>query len=139
MPRTVHVGFHAIYRLLANPSGLPDEKAVIQCQLLNESLGGLALNVVAQRTRLQIGNLVYVMRAQEGEAGDLCLVRWFRFGHDGTLTFGIKFLRGELQAVLAELADGTVYPALLAASEDAQGSTQRMLAAPGLHVVFLPS
>ena len=116
--RTAVVGFHTVYRYLADPAGQLDEDAAIQCQLVNESLGGVALMVAEQDSRLKIGSLVCVSRGQGGAWNDLGLVRWFKTGGNGVLTFGVKYLRGKMRpSVWSPPGDGHAYPCLLAEAE----------------------
>lgn len=129
-PRQAVIGFHPVYRHLAQPGGQPGNGPAVSCQLVNECLGGLALLVAKPNFRLKIGTLVWVGRGQ-GEVGDLGLVRWFKSGGNGALTFGVKFLHGRPRPVLwSRPEDGQLYPGLLTEPEKGQPTALRSLVVP---------
>jgi len=112
--RKAVVGFQQVYRHLSATAAGSGEGAEVTCQLVNESLGGVALLVAAPTFRLKIGSLVCVCRGQGDASHDVGLVRWFKTGVDGALTFGIKYLHGGLKPVLwSQVDDGRSHPGLL--------------------------
>ncbi|NTV95351.1 MAG: hypothetical protein HGA75_08020 [Thiobacillus sp.] len=91
--RTLLVGFDAVHRQLAEPHGASDPAGAASCQLVNDSPGGMALQVAKPAFRLRIGSLVCVCDSQGRR--ELGLVRWFKTGPDGALSFGIKSRHGK--------------------------------------------
>lgn len=133
--RTAVIGFYPVYHHLSGTAGQADEKATVQCHLVNESLGGLALLVARPAFRLKVGSLVCVSRGQGDAWSDLGLVRWFKSGPNGDLSFGIKYLRGKMRPCLwAPSGDGQSYPGLLAEPDDGAPQRPRNLVMPALRV-----
>ncbi|MDD4880189.1 MAG: hypothetical protein PHR30_04110 [Gallionellaceae bacterium] len=104
--RIAIVGFQPIHRHLADAAGLAGESDVSQCQLVNESPGGTALQVMRPAFRLKIGSLVLVGKERGDGRRDLGLVHWFKMAGDGTLTFGIKYLHGHIRPSFWALPGG---------------------------------
>lgn len=133
--RTVVVGFHPVYRHLSGALGEAEKGAVAECQMVNESLGGMALQVAKPTFRLKIGSLVCVGRGGDDAWQDVGLVRWFKTGPNGTLTFGIKYLYGHVRPCTWSLpGDGQVYPGLLADPEKGKTRVIRNLVTPALRL-----
>jgi hypothetical protein len=133
--RKAIVGFYPVYRYLTDPTGESDRQAVAQCQLVNESLGGMALQVAQPGFRLKIGTLVCVGRGQGDAWKDIGLVRWFKTGANGALTFGVKYLHGRIHPVMWNLkGDGQTYPGLLAEPDKENARLVRSLVAPSLRI-----
>ncbi len=111
-------GFHTIFSHLAAEGHQPAPRqpaagGPVVCQLVNESLEGMAMENAKPRFHLMIGALICVNRPNEARH-DLGLVRWFKITADGLLTFGIKLLPGQPTAVrLRDTATGPTYPGLL--------------------------
>jgi hypothetical protein len=122
------VGFDAVFRHLA---GRPEEGAAVSCLLVNESLGGVALLVGDPSFRLDIGSLVCVIRGQGDAWHDIGLVRWFKTGANGVLTFGVKFLNGKAVPITwTPAGEGREHPGLLSMQEKGQVRTARSLVVP---------
>lgn len=112
--RRAVVGFQQVYRHLSAAAGPAGDAAEVTCQLVNESLGGVALLIASPTFRLKIGSLVCVCRGAGDSGHDVGLVRWFKTGVDGVLTFGVKYLHGGLRPVLwSQGDDGRRHPGLL--------------------------
>lgn len=106
----VLVGFDPLYRQLGQ-SGDPGGN--VGCQVVNESLGGMALECREPGVRLKIGALVCVCRGGD-KNHHVGLVRWFKTSAEGVLSFGIKFLLGQPEAVKLQAAKaGESLPGLL--------------------------
>jgi len=133
--RTAIVGFYPIHLRLSDPGGPFDDAAMVSCQLVNESLGGMALLVAKPVFRLKIGSLVCVGRGQGDAWNDIGLVRWFKTGPNGVLTFGIKYLHGKMRPCLWRLSgNGQDYPGLLAEPEKGRPRVARSLIMPALRI-----
>ncbi|MFA5083293.1 MAG: hypothetical protein WC474_12150, partial [Hydrogenophilaceae bacterium] len=104
--RVAIVGFHPIYRRLSDSAGLTGDSDLGRCWLVNESPGGMALEVAKPTFRLKIGSLVSVSREPGDSRHDLGLVHWFKMAGDGALTFGLKYLRGHIRPSFWALPGG---------------------------------
>lgn len=133
--RKAIMGFYPIYHSLSGTADQAGAGAEIQCQLVNESLGGMALLVAEPSFRLKIGSLVCVSRGQGDAWRDLGVVRWFKTGANGALTFGIKYLHGRMLPVLwSRDGVGESYPGLLAEPDKGQARMVRNLVTPALRL-----
>lgn len=130
--RRVIVGFYPIYHHLSGRGDLYDDGAVIQCQVANESLGGVALQMMNPPARLKIGSLVCVNRGQGDAWSDLGIVRWFKTGAHGVLTFGVKYLHGRMRPIVWKTpGDMEALPGLLAEPEKGRLKRPRTLVVQG--------
>lgn len=132
----VMLGFNAIHRrLVGSLAGLADN-TIADCELENESRGGIALRVQKPDFHLRIGTLVHVGQSGDDGFDTLGLVRWFRVRSDGALTFGIKFMLGCPTPITVFPADGRhVYPGLLLLSD---ANSQHLGSVPAVGNLILP-
>lgn len=130
-------GFHAICQHLDGDDGIPPPHPPgnhpVVCRVVNESLGGMAIENAKPEFRLKIGALVCVSRPDETRH-DLGLVRWFKTTADGLLTFGIKLLTGRPEVIKLRdsAASGPAYPGLLLPREHGTAGAALTLVMPAL-------
>lgn len=125
------LGFFHVHDMLGGQPAMP-EPAPVPCDVVNESLGGVALKMEKAGIAFQIGTLVYVR--QDGHFWGIGVVRWFRTGVDGALTAGIRFLPGQPHAVTLFPSDGHhVYPAVLVHPDNAASDASVGVVLPAAH------
>jgi hypothetical protein len=108
------LGFHAVYSYLAGGGGSGPEATAIACQLINESLGGMAVSVEKATFRLKVGMLVLIGNELDDGFTNLGLVRWFKTAGNGIMMLGIKFIPGRSRVATIITDDARhVYPGLL--------------------------
>mgnify|MGYP007023827022 FL=1 len=123
--RNAMIGFYPVYRQLSGRAEPGDTQAMATCQLVNESAGGIALQVSKPTFRIKIGTLVGIGRGAGGAWYDLGMVRWFKIGPTGMLTFGVKYLHGRLlPGHLARVGQEQVSPGLVSVPDPVRGSQQ---------------
>ncbi|MFZ5485159.1 MAG: hypothetical protein ACOZB0_13120 [Pseudomonadota bacterium] len=123
--RNAMIGFYPIYRLLSGRTEPGDARTMAVCQLVNESAGGIALQVSQPSFRIKIGTLVGVGRGAGGAWHDLGMVRWFKIGSTGVLTFGVKYLQGRLlPGHWARVGQDPVNPGLVSVPDPVRGPQQ---------------
>lgn len=126
--RNAMVGFYPIYRLLSGGGEPGDAQAMAACQLVNESAGGVALQVSQPAFRIKIGTLVGIGRGAGGAWHDVGMVRWFKIGTNGVLTFGVKYLHGRLlPGHWSPVGREPAKPGLLSVPDPARGPLQPCL------------
>jgi hypothetical protein len=133
--RKVVVGFQQVYQHLSENAGPVAEAGQVACEVVNESLGGVALLVPSPSFRIKVGSLVCVCRGPGEGMHDIGLVRWFKTGADGVLTFGVKYLHGGLRPVLwSPAGDGRLQPGLLTDPESVPRRALPTLVTPALRM-----
>jgi hypothetical protein len=92
------LGFMPVHRHLAEPHGPADAAVQWPCELIDESLRGLALSAASRPEGFGVGSLVGIRRDPADACDAVGLVRWFKTDPAGGLRFGVKLLHGRVQA-----------------------------------------
>jgi hypothetical protein len=126
----VVIGLLPVHHYLSGAIEPAETRSLAGCQLLNESLGGIALQVERTTFRLKVGSLVCISRGESDERAEVGVVRWFKTAGNGALTFGVKYLPGRLRPCLCgQGEDSEAGPGLI--SEAEPGRPRHLVAAAG--------
>jgi hypothetical protein len=110
------VGFMPMHRHLSDPLARDAATTEVACELVDESLHGVALRAVGRPEGFGVGSLVGISRYLADAYDAAGLVRWFKIDQAGTVRFGVKFLHGRMAAGYWNYpGQGGAQPALLAA------------------------
>ncbi|MCX7672842.1 MAG: hypothetical protein N2Z63_04470 [Thiobacillaceae bacterium] len=135
----VCLGLRALHQLIGPvgaervvaPAGAESAPALLRCQVVDDSMGGVAIRRSGGfAVPVRVGEVVGLRQGSSGWS--VGLVRWFRVPTAGELYFGIQLLAPKVETVQVRRGDdGKHYPGLLLQPAPALKQSTILLLPPG--------